>query len=228
MNAHERAVVEALSDAYRAGAFPMADPDTDELAFFDPDPRAIMPLTEREGLRVPRRLARTIRAGRFRVTSDRAFGQVVRACARPRRVTPRSEAVSRETWIDDRIVGLYELMHRAGRAHSVEAWREDPSAGSDPLLVGGIYGVHLGGLFAGESMFHDAARGGTDAGKVCLVELVRHLHACGFSLFDVQFSNPLLARFGCVEIPRQAYKARLREALARRVAWRRMDNSDDG
>lgn len=169
---------------------------------------------------VPRRLARAMRGTAFEFTTDEAFGGVIRACARPRRETDRSVAVSAETWIDDRIVHAYERLHEAGHAHSVEAWRRPESGGGERVLVGGIYGVHLGGLFAGESMFHDAARGGTDAGKMCLVMLARHLRRCGFVLLDVQFRNPLLDRFGCVEIPRAEYHRRLRRALAVETAWR--------
>lgn len=185
----------------------MGDPDSGGVAWFDPDPRGIIPL-ESGGFRVVRSLRQRVRSGRFLVTSDRAFERVIRACAAPR----EGDGV----WISEPIVDAFCLLHRHGHAHSVEAWLET-DAGEE--LVGGLYGVSVGGLFAGESMFSRPDLGGTDASKVCLVHLVGHLRSRGFALLDTQFSNPHIARFGCVEIPRRAYRARLVEAIGRAVTW---------
>lgn len=230
MLSDQRRIVGALLDAYRQGAFPMADPDTGDLNFYTADPRGILPLDPPNAFHVPRSLHRRLRSGWFDIRADTAFEGVVRGCALPR---PR-EPVS---WIDDRIVDLYTLLHRAGHAHSVEAWRTDAATG-DEHLVGGIYGVSIGAAFFGESMFSlprpratsPAANGhaaaarrhpldGTDASKVCLAHLVHHLRARGYTLFDTQLVNPHIARFGCVEIPAADYLRRLAEAVERPVAW---------
>ncbi len=177
-----------LVRAYCAGFFPMADSRRGRIRWYSPDPRAVIPL---EAFHVPHSLRRTIRRGRFAVRVNTAFGAVIRACAdRP------------ETWISDEIVCAYEALHTLGLAHSVETWR-------DGRLVGGLYGVALGGAFFGESMFSRE----TDASKVALVALVERLRERGFVLLDTQFLTPHLARFGAVEIPRAEYLRRLDEAL---------------
>jgi leucyl/phenylalanyl-tRNA--protein transferase len=192
---------ELLVDAYQRGFFPMADPEIGLLEWYRPDPRAIIEL---DGLHVSRTLSRTIRSGQFSIRTDSAFGQVLRACAAP--------AAGREqTWIDDRIAAACEVLHTRGSAHSVEAWR-----GGE--LVGGLYGVRLGGAFFGESMF-SRPEGGRDASKVCLAWLVSHLGAIGASLLDVQFMNPHLERLGAVEISDAAYIARLESAIGLAVEW---------
>jgi leucyl/phenylalanyl-tRNA---protein transferase len=202
--------------AYCAGVFPMADRRDGPLRWYSPDPRAVIPLGG-PGFQVPRSLRRRIRSGCYRVTMDRAFGEVIRACAEPR-------AYAQETWISGPIIDVYSRLHDAGLAHSVEAWRADERAhgGDDPdtraggdVLVGGLYGVALGGAFFGESMFHRA----TDASKVCLVSLVEHLLHQGFELLDVQFVNPHLEQFGVVEIPRDEYLRRLEHALGAGDRW---------
>jgi leucyl/phenylalanyl-tRNA--protein transferase len=200
-------LIEAMLGAYREGFFPMANPERpgSELLWFNPDPRAILPLTEAEGLRIPRRLRERVRSGRFRVTTDRVFGEVIRACAAPRADDPQS-------WIDERIIHIYTALHEAGQAHSVEAWLGD-------ALVGGLYGVHIGGAFFAESKFSRPAGGGTDASKVCLVHLVRHLRDRGFTLLDVQFINPHLEQFGVLEIPRAEYLEALTAATQTTAAW---------
>jgi leucyl/phenylalanyl-tRNA--protein transferase len=191
--------------AYRAGAFPMADGRHGRLGWFSPDPRALLPLDDR--FRVRRSLAKRVRHGGFRVTLDRCFTDVIRACA----VLPRHHESG--TWISHEIETLYNQLHRHGYAHSVEAWR-------DSRLVGGLYGVAIGGAFFGESMFSRTP----DASQVCLVHLVDHLRRCGFTLLDTQFVNPHLEQFGVMEIDREAYLERLTEALAltpgRASAWR--------
>jgi len=218
------AIVGSLLEAYRLGAFPMADPRTGSVDFYTADPRGLLPLHEdglERRLRVPERLERTIRQGRFEVTSDTAFADVVRGC---RDVRPK-----RERWINETIVSWYTKLHEAGHAHCVEAWRTDPATG-ERALVGGIYGVALGGAFFGESMFirarprrADGLRDpldGTDASKVCLVTLARHLRACGFVLFDTQMVTEHVGRFGGYEVPSAVYRRLLDSAIAQPSKWR--------
>ncbi|MHC4349378.1 MAG: leucyl/phenylalanyl-tRNA--protein transferase [Planctomycetota bacterium] len=188
--------------AYGQGWFPMANPMTDEIEWFSPDPRAIFPL---DAFHVPRNVAREVRRGRFEVRSDTAFESVMRACAAPR-------ADDNLCWIDERIIDAYVGLHRAGRAHSIEAWREG-------RLVGGLYGVHVGGAFFGESMFTLPDLGGTNASKVCLVQLVRWLQQRGFALLDTQFRTDHLDQFGCVEIARSRYLVLLAAAVGLDVTW---------
>jgi leucyl/phenylalanyl-tRNA---protein transferase len=191
-----------LLRAYAQGIFPMADPRTRRIDYYSPDPRAVLPLDD---FHVPKSLARVARRGVFELRSDTAFERVIRACAEPR-------PDRRETWLDERLIAPYLELHRAGFAHSVEAWREGE-------LVGGLYGVHLGAAFFGESMFSRPESGGRDASKLCLVELVERLRAGGFRLLDTQFKTAHLARFGCVEIPRKRYLALLERALAQPASW---------
>ena len=220
-------LVLGLLEAYSVGVFPMADPRTGVVSWYDPDPRAVLPLTpsrdrqgeqDATGFRVSRSLAKRVRSGRFRVTSDRAFTAVMRGCA-----APRAGQSGEESWIDDQIIAAYSALHAAGYAHSVEVWRDDlddePRLVGGPRRVGGSYGVTLGGLFAGESMFSRPDAGGRDASKVALVRCWRHLRERGYALFDVQFWNPHLEQFGCEEIRRAEYHARLREAVTMDVTW---------
>ena len=194
-----RVTPQLLLRAYAAGLFPMAESaDSPELHWFDPPRRGILPL---DGMHVPRRLARTIKAGRFKVTANQAFHAVIAGCATPAPDRPN-------TWINDEIVALYTALHRAGFAHSVESWDGE-------TLAGGLYGVALGGAFFGESMFSRV----TDASKVALVHLVARLRAAGFALLDTQFVTDHLARFGTVEIERTEYRRRLDAALALRPDW---------
>jgi leucyl/phenylalanyl-tRNA--protein transferase len=193
---------ELLIRAYTRGIFPMVDSRTREIVWLSPDPRAILPL---DGLRISHSLERALRRGAFEVRTDSAFERVMRACAEAR---PGRES----TWIDERLVSAYTGLHALGLAHSVEAWL-------DGELVGGLYGVHVGAAFCGESMFSRPELGGTDASKVCLVQLVDWLVTGGFQLLDVQFQSPHLQRLGCVEIPRDAYLERLGRALQRWGDW---------
>jgi leucyl/phenylalanyl-tRNA--protein transferase len=198
----QRPNAELLLRAYARGIFPMADPRTGAIDYYSPDPRAVIPL---ETFHVPKSVARVVKAGTFDVQSDLDFEAVIRACSESR--PGRSE-----TWLNERLIRAYLELHRTGFAHSVEAWR-------DGKLVGGLYGVHLGGAFFGESMFSRPESGGRDSSKVCLVELVERLRAGRFQLLDTQFKTAHLARFGCVEIPRDEYLERLEEALQRRARW---------
>jgi leucyl/phenylalanyl-tRNA--protein transferase len=188
-----------LIAAYSSGIFPMAD-DDNVIGWYEPTIRAVIPLDE--GFRVPSRLARTIRSGRYELRVDTAFEAVIRACA--------ESAPGRETtWISEEIVRAYSEMHRQGMAHSVESWREG-------RLVGGLYGVAIGGLFAGESMFHTER----DASKVALVHLVDKLRRGGFVLLDSQYIvGPHMLQFGTAEIPRAEYHRRLRAALKVAARW---------
>ena len=178
-----------LVRAYRDGIFPMAV-EGGEIAWFSPDPRGVIPL---DAFHLPARLARVLRSGRFEIAADRAFEGVMRACA-----DRRGEG----TWISEEIVQAYLALHRLGLAHSIETWR-------DGQLVGGLYGVHIGAAFFGESMFHRE----TDASKAALAALVDRLTRRGFRLLDVQWLTPHLAQFGAVEIPRRTYLAKLKRAL---------------
>ena len=193
---------ELLIAAYSQGIFPMVDSRSGEVGWYSPDPRAIFPL---DSFHVPRSLARVIRAGRFELRTDTCFETVMRACAEPRRGRE-------ETWIDERMVTAYAELWRGGLAHSVEAWR-------DERLVGGLYGVHIGSAFFGESMFSLPELGGTNASKVCLVGLLELLRERGFSLLDTQFSTEHLSRFGCVELPRDQYLQRLDAAIRADSDW---------
>ena len=180
---------ERLLEAYRRGIFPWYDEGL-PICWWSPDPRAIFELNR---FHVSRRLQRTCRSGRFQVSVDQAFSEVIRGCA---------DRPGQGTWITSEMVDAYEALHRLGHAHSVEVWK-------DNRLAGGIYGVAVGGLFAGESMFSRCS----DASKVALVHLVDRLRERGFQLFDIQFLNAHTDRLGAVEIPRMEYLARLRDAL---------------
>jgi leucyl/phenylalanyl-tRNA---protein transferase len=188
---------ELLLRAYAAGIFPMAESaDDPELYWVDPVQRGILPLDK---FHLPRRLARTIRSERFTIACDRDFGAVMRGCAEPSAERP-------QTWINDEIIAVYGALHADGHAHSVEAYSGD-------ALVGGLYGVSLGGAFFGESMFSRV----TDASKVALAHLVALLIRGGYRLLDTQFVTEHLQRFGAIEISRARYRHLLTEALATRA-----------
>lgn len=184
---------EVLLGAYARGYFPMADDKCGELQWYTADPRAVLPLP----LHVPRRLARTLRGVEWEFTRDADFEAVVRACA------DRDS-----TWISEDIVQTYLELHRAGHAHSVEVWE-------DEALIGGLYGVHLGAAFFGESVFNRVP----NAGKAAVVHLGEHLQARGFRLLEVQMITDLTAQFGAVHVSRAAYRRLLAEALRRQAPW---------
>jgi leucyl/phenylalanyl-tRNA---protein transferase len=183
-----------LISAYATGWFPMSVEG--EIRWFSPDPRGIIPL---DTMHVSRRLARVVRQGVFRIEIDHAFGDVIRACAADDR-----DAMDPGTWIDDEIIESYEALHARGVAHSVETWRGE-------RLVGGLYGVALGGAFFGESMFFRE----TDASKVALVALVERLRSRGYELLDTQWVTPHLEQFGATEIRRAEYLRRLNRSLTK-------------
>ncbi len=166
--------------AYRTGAFPMAMADG-EISWFSPDPRAIIPIDD--GFHIPHGLRRTLKKNPFEVRINTAFEGVMRGCAE-----------REDTWINEEIIASYWNLFLAGNAHSVETWL-------DGKLVGGLYGVSLGGAFFGESMFHTA----TDASKIALHALVMRMRERGFSLLDTQWTTPHLLTFGTLEIPRTKY-----------------------
>lgn len=203
----ERALVDATLSAYARGWFPMCDPDTGVVHWVLPRWRGVIPLDD--GFRASRSLRSLVRSDRFRITSDRAFGRVVRECG-------RLGGSRTETWICPEIIGLFELLHRSGHAHSVEAWLDGRHG---PVLVGGLYGLVVGSAFCGESMFTRPERGGSNASKVCLVRLVEHLRRQGFSMLDAQLSNPHLEQFGCYEIDQADYAERLYAAAGEGREW---------
>lgn len=183
-----------LLDAYRHGIFPWPIAEEEMMLWWSPDPRAILPL-EDEGMHISRRLRRTLRSGKFQVSCDRAFDQVIRGCA---------SGPGREggTWITSEMIDAYTHLHRLGHVHSVEVWHEGQ-------VVGGTYGVAIGGLFAAESMFYRER----DASKVALAHLVAHLRSRGYQLLDVQQWTPHTGTLGVVEISRQEYLRRLAKAV---------------
>jgi len=190
---------EILLRAYAEGLFPMAERRGDpDLYWVSPEQRGIIPLDK---FHVPHRLGRTVRSGLFTVTADRAFRDVMLACAAPAPGRP-------ESWINAEILRLYTALHAGGHAHSIECWQ-------DEQLVGGLYGVRLGAAFFGESMFSRRR----DASKVALVHLVEGLKRGGFGLLDTQFITAHLTQFGAIEIPRAQYLQRLHSALGRVAVW---------
>jgi leucyl/phenylalanyl-tRNA--protein transferase len=194
--------VQDLIACYRRGVFPMADARDDQRIFLvDPERRGVIPLSD---FHVPKRLARTVRAEPYQVRVDTAFEGVIEACARAR-------PGRLETWINGPIQTLYGELYRLGLAHSVECWN-----GAE--LVGGLYGVSLGGVFFGESMFSTAR----DASKVALVHLVARLIVGRYGLLDAQFITEHLSQFGAVEISRADYQAQLGAALSRQSDFYRM------
>ena len=181
--------VPRLLAAYRKGIFPWT---VNPITWWSPDPRAIFEL---DRFHVPHSLAKVMRKGAFEITVNRAFRKVMEGCAAP-------APGRRQTWITPEFITAYTRLHKAGHAHSVECWQERE-------LAGGIYGVAIGGFFAGESMFHRAA----NASKVALYHLVQRLRERGFALFDIQMLTPVTRQLGAIEIPRVEYLKRLAEAV---------------
>ena len=189
-----------MLEAYRRGIFPM--PIRVEkrrlIAWLSPDPRGVL---EFDGLHISRRLTRRLRRGEFHFTLNRAFAAVVEGCAAPR-------GLDNDCWLTLAMQNAYLTLHELGHAHSAEVWQNG-------RLVGGVFGVAIGGLFAGESMFHRA----TDASKAALVFLQRHLQYRGYELFDVQWTNAHTRRLGAIDLPRADYLARLSAAVKRPVVF---------
>ncbi len=190
---------ETLLRAYRLGFFPMAETrDSTKLHFLDPDQRGVLPL---DGFHLSRRLARTARLTALRVTADADFPQLIGLCAQARPERP-------ETWINREIERLFCALAAMGHAHSIEVW-------DGTRLVGGLYGLAIGGAFFGESMVSLVR----DASKLALVHLVARLRLGGFLLLDTQFLTSHLARFGALELARAAYRARLAVAVEQPARW---------
>ena len=184
---------EELLLAYRLGIFPMAESrNSKDVLWVRPHERGIIPL---EKFHVPRRLARAVKSDRFQVRIDTAFDQVIRGCA-------ESRPDRRDTWINEAIIDVFEIMYVRGHAHSVEIWQAD-------TLVGGLYGLSLGGAFFAESKFSRA----TDASKVALVHLAARLKAGGYVLLDAQFPNPHLEQFGAINVTEERFQGLLAQAL---------------
>ncbi|MBU6443115.1 MAG: leucyl/phenylalanyl-tRNA--protein transferase [Alphaproteobacteria bacterium] len=199
MHGTPRLTPELVLRAYAEGLFPMAERrDDPTLYWISPEARGIIPLDK---FHVSHRLARTIRSGRFTVTADRAFAEVLAACAAP---APGRE----DTWINAEIVSLYTALFAKGHAHSLECWYRG-------RLVGGLYGVGMGAAFFGESMFSCER----DASKVALAHLVARLRSAGYELLDTQFITSHLASLGACEIPRRAYMTKLKKAIAKKAVW---------
>jgi leucyl/phenylalanyl-tRNA--protein transferase len=182
--------------AYRSGIFPWTDKP---ITWWSPDPRAIFELDQ---FHVSHSLAKVIRKGVFQITIDRAFTEVMKGCA-------ASAPGRRTTWITREFLKAYTQLHEQGHAHSLECWQDDK-------LVGGIYGVAIGGLFAGESMFHCAS----NASKIALYHLIEHLRQRKFALFDIQMLTAITASLGAIQIPRNEYLKRLAEAIGKACTFR--------
>lgn len=182
--------------AYRSGVFPWTERP---VTWWSPNPRTILEL---DALHVSRSLQKFLARAPFEITVDRAFPEVIAACA-------TEHGPVRRGWLTPGFIAAYTALHHAGHAHSVECWA------ADGKLAGGIYGVTVGGLFAGESMFHRVS----NASKVALVKLAGHLHARGCRLFDIQMTTPVTRQMGAVEIPRAEYLRRLKLALEVEDGW---------
>jgi leucyl/phenylalanyl-tRNA---protein transferase len=196
-----------LLRAYAAGIFPMAESaDDSALYWVEPEERGIIPL---DGLKISHSLRKSVRRGLFEIRIDHDFPAVIRACAE--RAPGR-----KSTWINNRIVALYSQLHRMGCCHSVECWQ-------DGKLVGGLYGVRIGAVFFGESMFSRV----TDASKVALVHLAARLNHGGFRLLDAQFVNPHLERLGAMQVPKARYHEMMEPLLALEADFFAFDKDDE-
>jgi leucyl/phenylalanyl-tRNA--protein transferase len=187
--------VRRLLEAYRSGIFPWT---VNPVTWWSPDPRAVFELNQ---FHVSKSLAKVIRQGIFKTTADQAFREVMAGCA-------EAGPGRKDTWVTAEFIDAYTRMYEQGHAHSLECWRDD-------RLVGGIYGVALGGLFAGESMFHRES----NASKVALFYLMQHLRGRNFLLFDVQMLTPITRQLGAMVISREEYLKRLAEAVRRSCSF---------
>lgn len=194
MSSNKELDIRLLLGAYANGYFPMPEPKTEEIQWYFPDPRAILPLDK---FHCSKSLAKKVKQGIFSYTTDQDFLGVMKGCA-----------ARKETWINDEFIRVYSELHRLGFAHSVEVWRQKK-------LVGGVYGVSIGGAFFAESKFHSE----TDASKVALYYLVRELNKRGFGLLEVQFLTPHLKSLGAEEIPAKKYSTLLKKAVAQEQKW---------
>lgn len=197
---HGTDIIHFLLNAYRDGVFPMAESAQDtEIAFYRPHMRGLIPI---EGLHIPQSLLKTLRRQKFAVTINRAFVDVIEGCAHE---TPKRD----NTWINQTIRDLYTAAHHQGHAHSIECWNADGS------LAGGLYGISIGAVFCGESMFSN----NRDASKVALVHLCAVLWKSGFTVLDTQFINPHLLQFGAYEMPQEEYEILIRCEMDKDIAF---------
>ncbi|MFO0492753.1 MAG: leucyl/phenylalanyl-tRNA--protein transferase [bacterium] len=209
-----------LLAAFAHGAFQLACSRHCRVEVYTAPARSILPLTE-GAFHAPRSLRQVFTSGRFVITTDACFSRVITHCAN----ATRAES---GTWINDWIIDAYTHLHHAGHAHSLEAWLPKVDAPTHAAtlpndathtLVGGLYGVHLGAAFFGESMFSLPTLGGSNASKVCLLHLWHHLRARGFDLLDTQLANPHMQQFGIVEIPHEHFLPILNAATAKQTTW---------
>lgn len=196
---HGPSPFDVILDAYRDGVFPMAESaDDDDFAFYKPYMRGLIPI---ENLHIPKKLLKELHAGIFTVTMDEAFEDVIDGCARKTVKRPK-------TWINKPIRDIFIGLHHAGHAHSIECWTKEGK------LAGGIYGLAIGGVFCGESMFSNER----NASKIALVHLCAMLWTAGFTVLDTQFINPHLLQFGAYEMPQEEYEALIGTEMSRNVA----------
>lgn len=232
-------LVAFVLQGYRRGWFLMADPrePDDVIEWVQPRNRAIIPLDDR--FRVSRSLAQRVRSRRFLITTDLAFATVISSCANVPRPRDAAADGSSSTWLCPGIIQAFLALSRQGHAHSIEAWlpidqtpkpapelllvRNLGPRSTPHMLVGGLYGVALGRVFCGESMFCRPDLGGTDASKVCLVHLVQHLRRRGFAILDSQIANDHVAQFGMEEISAEQYTAKLSQLRDPAIAWQPFD-----
>lgn len=200
-----RHALEWVRSMYRQGWFPMYDDESNQVQWVQPHQRGVIPLDDR--FVVSRSLRQAVKSEKFEVTSDEAFVDVIEACAAPARGRE-------QTWLSDEIIDAFCVLHEHGMAHSIEVWTKGLRR-----LVGGLYGVCIGSVFCGESMFSRPESGGTNASKVALVHLVAHLRGRGFTLLDSQLENDHLAQFGCYGMPREAYQQHLATHANDPVTW---------
>lgn len=191
--------VDLLLSAYAGGYFPMSDPGSESVQWYYSDPSAVIPL---DAWKIPRSLELFMKKSSWRVTTDRDFPAVISGCSQ-----------RFNTWISNTIIRSYINLHREGYAHSVEVW-------DDEKLTGGLYGVHLGGAFFGESMFHLK----TNASKVALAVLLQSIIAAGFTLLDIQMMTPVMKQFGAVSIARSEYLQTLKIAIDKKCIFPKIDN----
>ncbi|MDX2147231.1 MAG: leucyl/phenylalanyl-tRNA--protein transferase [Planctomycetota bacterium] len=216
---HPTAVVGRILELYAQGWFPMGDLERNAVEWVQPRRRAVLSLTPVR-LHVARSLRSLVRRKRFEIRCDTAFEQVIVSCA---------QAERGGSWLHPAIVDWFLELHRLGLAHSIEAWLREESdernpASSQPSadsarLVGGLYGLSVGSVFCGESMFSNPAAGGSNASKVCFVHLISHLEVCGFAVLDSQISNPHMHSLGVEEVPARAYLKKLRELSGLQRPW---------
>jgi leucyl/phenylalanyl-tRNA---protein transferase len=218
------ALAERILEVYRAGAFLMADAEPKPVGSarseplvnaYTADPRSIISLAD-DGLIISRSLRALVRKEHFTVTADRAFHDVIKACAttiRSKHQDHENQEDPQSSWISPWMINAYTHLHEHNHAHSIEVWMKHSAPSPTPMLVGGLYGVHIGGVFFGESMFSRPDLGGSNASKVALVHLWHHLRAQNFTILDTQFANSHMQQFGLIEVRKSKFEKLLAKAL---------------